>query len=610
MAVQIPRLQRSQPGEPVTSGRVTANVPSGADAYATISKGITNLGGDVFDFMNEQEKNFADTEKNRTSQEFEIWYRKQIDGEYDATGEVRTPGLKHLAGDPTEAYVDLDKRAAERLEQMYGGDSSYSERTRNTVKSHLDKTYSDLYAQRLTMEGQQFDNYDQNTTDARVELDKVGSVESLALFDIKRPSETLRPFENKLDSIQETVIRRALRVGSAEKAEDGKAIIFEDGEPVRVKLNPSVERTIAKNKSEAVYNSINNLFASDRLDEAEAVRDRYKDYLDPIQGTKLTEEYEKLKNEKLAYTAYDKYAESPTSKIKEGTKDLPPKVKARVYELIDSSDQHLKALDRRRSDESYNAIMMQTEKRRISGNPILTIGDLKSDPIYKTRIKNVTDAKEYAAIHELIDKPKESDQDVRDDVLQLMIDGGFDNITASELSKRMVGLNEKDSTWFMHRLGTLRTMTDAGERAGVNYIAKEAAEQWVASKELYQEVRGFETKKSKQARLDFQTMIQSLWKPGMSTNEMSALIRREKNRLVEKKLKEEGGGWFSDLFNWGSSKAKKEEAEPSTEATPSKETEAPKRDIKKDMDAFEKANKRVPNDSKELKEWLSKQDGK
>jgi hypothetical protein len=333
---------------------------------------------------------------------------------------------------------------------------------------------------------------------------------------------------------------------------------------------------------------------------------RYKEFIDPVQDAKLTEQHEKLKVEKEAYSAFEKYGDSTTKEIEEGIKKLSPKAKSMAYELIDARDRRIEELDKRRSTDAYDAIMIEVEQRKLSGNDILSTGALKQDPIYKARIKDVTNEKQYKAIHAITEKPKESDPSVRDSVSDLMSSGGFEGMSASELRTHLAGLNEKHTEYFLRQREKINSTTDSGERAGANYMFKEGYNQWLSSKELYKEVRGFETSKSKQARMDFQNHVRELYRPGMSNKEMEAIVKREKNRIIQEKLKNKGSSWWdfdTNVFNWfGASKDKPKASE---EGVPV-DTKIEAKDLQGSMQAFKKTNGRLPNDYKELDEWVKK----
>ena len=528
MAVQVPRLQRTDAPTPVSAGRIEGQPVDVTRTLAQVQQGITNLGGAIVDKMAQFEKDGIDTRARAAANQFDQWYNTQLNGDSKA-GIV---GIKNLQGDPQETYNKFDEEALKKLEELSIVEGA-SPKVQAAVKSALANKYNTLYGTRLSLYSQQWDKYDQSVTDDAVKAEKKLAIDSTA-FVVAGDESTLAPFEASLGRIRDARIRRALKIGTAQDSPDGKVLfIDEEGVQRRVNLNQSAQVDIAKDFSDATYESISNLLAADQLDSAKVMMSRYGDRLDPLNKAKLTEAFNKAEVDSKANQALAKLEDKSLPEQKRALKALPTdtpqkmKIKQEALKLLDANERYKENAQRRDSSEVYNALAIGIQKKMTSSQPFTSLYELEQDPEYKRLINRVTDAKQRAALQAMVEQPNESDPEAYGALMDDLVNGQFYGMTYEELALKKVGLSKSDAKYFDKELVRHNTESEGAERAKVNFIGSELSRQLNAAGILrYKNGKLTAASRRELNRLQTKVMVEADKLPkNMSVTEQSKWLR-------------------------------------------------------------------------------------
>lgn len=628
MAVQLPQVKRFEPVAPDSAGRIETSVPDASRALAGNANAIVDTAQTMIGLYEKAEDDAADTYAHDKANQYERWYNSQLYGDSASN----TVGLVNQEGDPTEAYTNFDKMAEEKFNEISGGeDSSMSDKTKRRVKSALADRYNSLYNKRLSHYGSQYDNYQQRVTDDSVSLEKSNATDALANLDPKRP-ETFVTYDKSLERIKNFRLKQGLKLGSVQLDPNGKAkYVDDDGNIQNISASPTVVNEIKKDLSETIYDSVDNLIKSDHLPQAEATMKRYAGYLDPVRQGKLNESFTNARIEADAYAALDK-AEDRTYKGQKAVIDAikDPKVKHKALELLDAHERYMTNNQARDSKEAYNELAISIQKIQRSDNPYDNIFQMEADKRtgFKMKIDRVTDAAQRKALYALVEKPNESNQSVKAELMQQLADGKFFGMKYEDLALQKVGLSKRDSDWFDTQWTKENTDTDSMQRGRIAFVASEAkriAETLKVTTEDGEQtktmIRGPRNKPSKESLRQFNDFYTDLitesdaWPKNMPPDQMTKKIRdRVAERIIENKRNE--SSWFGRLvdkvnpFSSNKDVTAKSWSETRTSPVPKAKAKSGFASLSNvEQDAawkeFEKSQGRAPKDMKELEDWLA-----
>ena len=560
MPIQIPTVKRVNAPEEASVGRIQAQVPNTAGAMDIQDRAIEKLGATAIDVYDKYEDAAADTEGMKRANEYDSWYRKQIEGD----SQNNKPGLRHIMGDPTPAYNDFDKRASEKFDELSSGED-LSPKTRYAVNKALAQKHNSLYDTRLLYYGQQNAKYEEDVTVGAIEKEKLTAASTLGFIKADAPDSTMM-FEKSKAQIESYKINQALKMGGAFESPEGKYLHTDNnGNTVRLNVNPSVTKSIIDERNKLVYNSIDTLIESGSLAEAKLMMTKFGGELDIVNKGKVQEKFDKADVEAKAYMTLASMEDKPYTEQKKILKLLPTKtprdmkIKEESLKLLDANERYKITNQERDSKEVSNQILnfvsakMRTDGAYDGVSQLEQETKLKIDGRnvrFKDAIQRVTDAGQRKAIYELVEQPKESDEEVKTKLMDMLREGEFYGMGYADLANAKVGLNKEDSKFIDREWTKQNTETDAQERSKVNYIGAEIYRQYTAAG-LIRKAGGKETKSSAKDRNAFDAMIRKKaesFPKNMNPAEISEYIGREtveeaKRQRIEKR------GYIGELID-------------------------------------------------------------
>lgn len=630
MPVKIPTVERLQPIQPGSVGRVEAQVPDAARSLAQTTKDVTDLTSNLVRVADKVERDTIDIKGNEAINKYERWYRRKIYG--DATSGEK--GLVHIEGDPTEAYKAFDEESVAYKDEVLK-DLNLSGRVRRGVQKKLDNRYNSLYNKTLSVFSSQYDKYDERTTEAQIKNSKRDAAESTSFIDKDDPL-TFQPFENALVNVKNLTIQRGKRLHTVREIEKGDKLLngeerdfyFDaDGEKRFIALKPSVQLKIAQDLSEATSGAIKTLMGARRIDEAKVMMDEYKKYLDPVAKAKLEDKLEGLEVEQKAYQALAEgkdAGELPTRTARDAM------VKKKAYELQDAMSRYRENKTRRESDNVYNQLATQLMEKvdpAKTKNPIDNTLQLDQEKFlidgksvkFEDAVDRIVDAKQQKALYALVqDRSKTGDPGKMAELLDRASTGEFYTMSAEDLLAESYNLSEKEYNRVLGIWQRMRLESDSSEGRRLERAFKIAKERGLQTGLLRKSRRTKSglTRQSEKLLRNMRIEIYEnpeLYSPGKGTGtqEIYKLVNKVISREVRKKNIEEAGRFWNRLGNWlGIGDDESERPKNNLPQSDGAVFDLSPEEQLRIWDEYEKANGKPPASGDELNRWYLNQKGK
>lgn len=498
MPIQIPEIQRNDPQNPATVGRIDVQIPDGTKQMAENTQGLVGLGDEVNKYVQQQENNAASTAAIKAANDYDVAWKENMYGN-STTGKV---GAKFQTGDPTKIYKDFDDTMDAKFKELSGqNNDDMPAKTRNAVTRALAQKHNLLYDQRLVEFGNQSAQYDKTIATDGVKLSQSNMLSAVGLIKPDDPS-TFAAFESHMGNIRDIRLAQGLKTGSVTPDANGSAVIVDpstgkpyvdkDGNLQKFAVGLSTQLELKKDTSDGIYHSIDNALMSNHTDIAKSMMDRYMTQMDPVTQNKLQKQYTETSIKNDAYQAASEVSHLPTvddqigainKKFSSGTA-IDEEKKEEAIKFVNSGQTHIEAMQTRQSKDNYNPLMSYIQDRQNSGNPILDSVSLKDDPQFKRYFPNINDPKQRAAIYDSVNKPpKESNNDQKNALLQHVTDGSFYQMTPQNLALAKNGLNLSDKKLADSLWLKANNDTDGQERERGKFLMGQITEQAIAKED-------------------------------------------------------------------------------------------------------------------------------
>ena len=437
MAVQVPVVKRNAPMETPSVGRVDIKPPNVTEAQSIQSKAINEFAKDAVDLVAKEEIATADVKSTEAATKYRTWYETNLRGKN---------GLSYLKGDPAEAYAKFDEDARKEYDRIINESAGYSQLTKDAIVSKLNEAHNRMYESRVTLEGKQNADYRTRVTNDAVVLSQNDVVDAAATLDVKDPN-TLIPIERSLNEIRNLRYKEGRENGLVRETVDPNVIDPNTKSPkvLKIESDPSFKAQVAKDVSDALVMSIENLTAAGDVAGAEFLMNKYADQ---IIGTK------KPKVEKFINTAAkDNQAKAIVKSLINLPEDQAIKklddiqdddVREKASKRYDSEKTRRNRLIKSASTANYNAAANIILNRDKKGLPFQDEVQMMDDPEIKRLWINITDAKQKMALQHMVNQPKDSNPEAYRDALDAIGNDKLKGMPPEELMLMQAGLNKSD----------------------------------------------------------------------------------------------------------------------------------------------------------------------
>jgi len=442
--VTIPFLKKIQSSTAQAPNRLNVRV-------ADQSESITSRTNAIADLTNEGIGLFTDIEDTKVDQQ-----SKEAELEFDLFQTEELQKLRNVKGDPTGAYNQYELDATEKVDEILNKNPNSSERIKRNVARNFSKVEDASRVQILKQHGLQQEIYDQNLFEANLKLKQ----NKLPIFagDVREGDQSsFNRFDQGVVDIRTDIAKRSVVNGTAEKLEDddtSKATITyldNEGKEVRVKMLPQAKARVVKELSSAITNSIKILIDSGKVNEAKMIRERYKEFIDPLNQARLTKLLEKSeKDRKAADLARDIVKLPPNQQAAaiQKVSDRDSLLGREVLGIVSADTNRRNSNRRDKQNKNFDGLLGKVNQMRNAGT-LHGISDLKATQEYKSMYPNLS-AIQQQSIDETVTSPKKSDPKRLTRAYDILL--GNDptlnplTLTGTQITEIVTGLSATDKT--------------------------------------------------------------------------------------------------------------------------------------------------------------------
>lgn len=463
MGVSVPRINRVQPSSGMPQNdRINIKANDQASSILNRTEALGNIGEKGADIYQEYENDTIDTLADENEREYSNWSKSEL------------ARLKDFEGDPTDAYVEFDKRAAEKREEILNKRTDLNDRVKRHVTSRLDKSFSNVKDSSLFQRGMQKEVYDNNLFESSVKLKKDDLVSTRLGFIQKDDPSSFLKYDEGLADIKTSIAKQGMKKGTVTRLPDDAktwthAYTDDEGKMVKVNMTDIAKQRVAKELSEGVKTSIDVLIAGGQVEEAKVMQEKYKGYLDPVGSAKIQKNLATADRKTEAYKVVTSLkGKSEEAQIEALDNISDPELRSEALKIKDADDARLKSLKDRKAKVNSETLANHVITKMSSNQPYFGVADLENDPVYKQTWDNL-DSKGKKAVLEMVQAPKVSNPKSEARLQDLFLgnaDVQIENVTPEDFQLSwLTGLDEGTRKKYTNRYNQLRIKSASGERA-------------------------------------------------------------------------------------------------------------------------------------------------
>jgi len=476
MPVKVPKVERRQPTRPGGVGRIQTDVPNLARSSGVAAEEISRFADQAAKIYEKERQEAIKTKANEFGNNYAKEAQKRLYGDPNAEeGSEERIGLMHMEGDVSEKFNKFHKWLDQRKEE-YVNRTDISDEAREVVRRELDQRRNGIYNQSLPAYSRKQDQYRENVYQDKFELLKQDAANSMSLLD-PNDSSTLEPFEAANLQLVNSVVERNRQVGTVEQVDEdyepGKNEVIQEfdfgDETVYYKMTHSVKQQMGEELSDMTARSVRTLIAADQTEKAKFMLNEYGDQIEPETRNDLLKDLEKddIKNE--AFKKLGELEGMSATEQRRAIRAMPSdtarksKIKQEALAQLNSRNIHMDNLRERASRNIYNQLANQlrertnTERAERAGVSLIDSVSMLEESTFevdgrKVKFDNVigkiTDPKQRKALYEMVEKDRDSDPEIYNDVMDRLGNGEFRTMSYGKFRQVTQGLSEEDKDFF------------------------------------------------------------------------------------------------------------------------------------------------------------------
>lgn len=584
MPVQLPTLDRFSPQGQTSVGREDFKPIDVSQGQAMQTHAAEKLAGTVEHYIKTEQQYTADTTANAAAVEYHQYLESALEG---------PNGAKRQQGDPAPVYKKFDEDARGKYQAILDKYKDASELTKQEIQAKLNNTDAKFYDRKTTAFGSQSATYETGVTNDSVKITKNDMIDATAHLDVTDPH-TLVPLENKLNELYDLRIKSGLKQGTVSQDKDGNYI-----------LNPSVKMQLAKDRSEGIASSIENLIASGDVEGAKFLTDKYEKDLDRAVRPKIEEKTLKAQIEQDGIDAFDKVRNLPSATAMAKLNQIEdPKVREKAMAELDTYQRRMENSAKRSSKDSYSAVGRAIMERQRSGDAFVDVNEMEKDPTIKRLLDGVKDPKQLEALRRMVTSPKESDPDAKNEAYRAMFNGELKGMAPEDFNLLISGLNKEDRSKIETKWRSFNTQSPSEESRMTknmgSQLIKELQTLGYVKKNEFGKYNNKDQIKLNQANDELINALDDM-PPGLSQKDQSAWVQKFAADKVKGEVFKPPTPSAPRKFLEPANK----KAEPDTSTVPGAVNTNDVEAKKKAMQAFNKANGRWPDlNTQELQNFI------
>lgn len=463
MPVSIPRLNRIEPSSNMPQNdRLNMQVKDQGAQIMQQTGQATKLANEGAEIYQQYENDKIEQLSASAELEFTNWNNQEL------------ARLKSFQGDPTDAYVEYDKKVMEKREELINARPDLNERVKRHFTSRVDKTLQKQNVASLKQRGAQVEAYKNNLYEASVKLKKNQLPELAGLDDYM--------FDEGIHEIKSTISKRALEQGTATEVIDSEG-------NTRIKLSEIAKARMSKELDEGVRETINVLISTPGQEEkAKEYAKKYDQYLSPKSKAAIEKKFGKvdLKNQAFEVIGSLKGDESEKVKQIEKLREKNPELASKVLSLKEADDAKLASQKTRMHKVNYDLAQDRVEELRKAGQ-LHGTANIENDPVIEKLWDNL-DHKSRKALLEEVKQPEVSDENSLLKIQNLFLGDDptneIETIDPKEFRQYLSNLSKKDRARYEKKFEIARK-SGLTQDKGTNKRAKEFMFQFLYQDKKY-----------------------------------------------------------------------------------------------------------------------------
>ena len=431
------------------------------------TKDVASLGDHVGQIYQKVENDKIEQISNKAEADYSTWNNSELER------------IKKLEGDPTAAYVEYEKNAQTKREEILAGYSDVNDRVKRHVTARLDKTVTTQRIGADKQRGAQQETYANNNYEATVKLRKDNIPVAAGYVRAGDPS-SFEMVDRGLNDMKDLIVKRGLITGTVtELPDDAKTYthtikepdemtadgVLVEGRVIKVSMSNLAKQRFAKESSESIKNSIEVLVASGKVEEAKEMQEKYKTYIDPVSAAKLDKKFKAAGRKDEAYSIIGNLrGKSDEAQIQAIDSIKDPEVRSEALKIKEADDRRLTHLRDRKAKANYEKLADQVMQKMNSPQPYFGEADLENDPLYKQTWDNLKPSQKKV-ISEMVNSPKESNPKSLSSAYKLLADPDYmEGADIGDFMEKISGLSKVDRNRVMKEFNKLNNPSADAER--------------------------------------------------------------------------------------------------------------------------------------------------
>lgn len=431
MAVEIPRLQRLNDGQPQSAGRLEIQAPNLLGATAPLREGVgsaINQGVEVFEARQKEIRKQELAAKDLKATEAAVKYETQLKNDLTR--------IEQLSGDVTPAYKKFDEDMATLEDDIYTQVGEDQE-TRLLLREKIIKANGRVSDSRTTQQTKQYYKWQKEVGDSSVKLRQDNAMKASEALDSRNPL-TLGAVQNQLNEIEQTRVSIAKQNGY-----DIPIKVDENGRTTIDYSNaPSIETQIKQDIGDAVIPMVKALNAAGKTKEAKQLIESQDRWLNADDKAKLTADNDEasVKNQALA-----KLATKSSWSIDEikSLKDVDNDVKFKMQELNHTESLHREREQKQKADATMDREFRRLSAKQASNGAYVSAAEYINTPEYKN-IKDKLSTSQLRTLHKIVEAPIDSDPEALADMWEAYRNGDLGDWDSDTFLSTFGRLNSKN----------------------------------------------------------------------------------------------------------------------------------------------------------------------
>lgn len=481
----VPTLNRISPADTSNADRLNVRVPDNTEAVAQQGQAVENVTKSIGDYITTQQNYAADTAGKYAAVEYYQDKNNRFDGK---------DGIKYKQGDLDPLYKDYQDKSDLKKQEILARYKDADPRTQAEVKRNLQDVDAKFYDRETTWYGKASNEHEQKTTDDTVAMQKLDLVHQAGLIDPKNPN-TFQPFEQTLKEMSDARHISGLKNGTVQRTTDS------DGNVV-YKYDPSVRLQMAKDASDGIFKAISNVAATGHTDIAQVMSDKYSTQLDEVNKPLLKEKIAKQEFQNQSMLEFSKIKSLPAAEQISSIDNIKgsagqsegdvEKLRENVLSLVNSHTLKVDNIKRRASKDNYNDLFNYVNNRQQSGNPFVDVTAMNNDDYVKSVMdqKLITDPKQILSLQHMIQAPKDSNQEIKNNAFDKLFNGDFKGMEPADFNQVVAGLNPTDRNMFQRKYTDANTESKSEENQNIKFMGTQLTREMQDAKIIKKDARG------------------------------------------------------------------------------------------------------------------------